>query len=96
MAPTTTDRSAPRTLSTAEERREAVLEAAMRVFAARGFHGTPTTETSQPLHFIALVILANAVVDTGAWLLNALGFMAASVAILRLSDDEWELPSIPR
>ncbi len=54
------------------------------------------TAVSQPLHFIALVILANAVVDTGAWLLNALGFMAASVAILRLSDDEWELPSLPR
>jgi AcrR family transcriptional regulator len=30
--------------STAEERRESVLVAAERVFAARGFHGTPTTD----------------------------------------------------
>ncbi|MDQ6807359.1 MAG: TetR/AcrR family transcriptional regulator [Actinomycetota bacterium] len=33
-----------RSLSTAEERREAVLRAAQRVFGARGLHGTPTTE----------------------------------------------------
>ncbi len=31
-----------RTLSTAEDRREAVLEAALPVFASRGIHGTPT------------------------------------------------------
>jgi AcrR family transcriptional regulator len=36
-----------RTLSTAEDRREAVLEAAMGVFASRGFHGTPTTEVAK-------------------------------------------------
>src|SRR4051794_7270311 len=34
----------PRTRSTGEARREAVLEAAARVFAARGLYGTPTTE----------------------------------------------------
>ena len=33
-----------RTLSTAEERRETILQAAERVFAARGLHGTPTME----------------------------------------------------
>lgn len=32
-----------RTLSTAEDRREAVLAAAMHTFAERGVHGTPTT-----------------------------------------------------
>jgi len=36
-----------RTLSTAEERREAVLEAGMRVFAERGIHGTPTLEVAR-------------------------------------------------
>src|SRR3954468_18033685 len=36
-----------RTLSTAEERREAVLEAGMSVFAERGFLGTPTTEVAK-------------------------------------------------
>lgn len=38
---------ASRTLSTAEERREEILEAAERVFAARGLHGTPTMEIAK-------------------------------------------------
>ena len=37
----------PRTLSTAEERREEILQAAERVFAARGLHGTPTMEIAK-------------------------------------------------
>ncbi|HMJ34347.1 MAG TPA: TetR/AcrR family transcriptional regulator [Baekduia sp.] len=36
-----------RTLSTAEARREAVLEAGMTVFAERGFLGTPTIEVAK-------------------------------------------------
>jgi len=36
-------RTTPRKLSTADERREAVLTAAGEVFAERGIHGTPTT-----------------------------------------------------
>ena len=36
-----------RTLSTADERRETILEAAERVFAARGLHGTPTMEIAK-------------------------------------------------
>ncbi len=36
-----------RTLSTAEDRREEILEAAERVFAARGLHGTPTMEIAK-------------------------------------------------
>src|SRR3954451_2608932 len=39
--------SATRPLSTAEDRREAVLQAAMRVVAARGIHGTPTAEIAK-------------------------------------------------
>ncbi|UGS35495.1 TetR/AcrR family transcriptional regulator [Capillimicrobium parvum] len=39
--------TATRTLSTAEERREAVLQAAEKAFAARGYHGTPTTEIAK-------------------------------------------------
>ena len=39
--------TAHRTLSTAAERREAVLAAAQRVFGARGLHGTPTTEIAR-------------------------------------------------
>jgi AcrR family transcriptional regulator len=36
-----------RTLSTAEDRRETLVEAAVRAFAERGFHGTPTTEVAK-------------------------------------------------
>jgi len=36
-----------RTLSTADERRETILHAAERVFAARGMHGTPTMEIAK-------------------------------------------------
>jgi AcrR family transcriptional regulator len=46
MTPTAAPTS-KRTLSTAEERREAVLEAGMAVFADRGFLGTPTTEVAK-------------------------------------------------
>jgi len=45
MTPTAT--TTKRTLSTAEERREAVLEAGMSVFAEKGFLGTPTTEVAK-------------------------------------------------
>lgn len=45
MTPTAT--RSKRTLSTAEERREAVLEAGMSVFAEKGFLGTPTTEVAK-------------------------------------------------
>jgi AcrR family transcriptional regulator len=39
--------AAARTLSTADERREEILAAAERVFAARGLHGTPTMEIAK-------------------------------------------------
>jgi AcrR family transcriptional regulator len=45
MTPSTTPTK--RMLSTAEERREAVLEAGMTVFAEKGFLGTPTTEVAK-------------------------------------------------
>ncbi|MGH2897028.1 MAG: TetR/AcrR family transcriptional regulator [Solirubrobacteraceae bacterium] len=39
--------ASPRTLSTADERREQILAAAARVFSARGLHGTPTMEIAK-------------------------------------------------
>jgi AcrR family transcriptional regulator len=39
--------SSSRTLSTAEDRRETILQAAQGVFAARGLHGTPTLEIAK-------------------------------------------------
>lgn len=47
---------------------------------------------SQPLHFVALIILASPTLDMAAWGMNAIGFAAASIAVLRLSNDEWDLP----
>lgn len=52
------------------------------------------TAVSQPGHFIAFVILGSAPLDAAAWVLNALGFAMVSLAILRTSDDEWELPPV--
>ena len=45
---------------------------------------------SQPLHFVAAVIVASHTLDLFAWGLNAVGFAAVSVAILRMSDQAWE------
>jgi AcrR family transcriptional regulator len=39
--------AASRTLSTADDRRETILQAAERIFAARGLHGTPTIEIAK-------------------------------------------------
>jgi AcrR family transcriptional regulator len=39
--------SSTRTLSTADQRRETILQAAGQVFAARGMHGTPTMEIAK-------------------------------------------------
>lgn len=39
--------AAARQLSTAAERREALIEAAVATFAEHGFHGTPTTEIAK-------------------------------------------------
>jgi hypothetical protein len=41
------------------------------------------TIVSQPLHFVAAVIVPNHTLDGAAWGLNAIGFAAAAVAIIR-------------
>jgi AcrR family transcriptional regulator len=46
-APAPRERLSPRLLSTAEERREEVLRAAMKVMAARGLYGTPTLDVAR-------------------------------------------------
>ncbi len=52
------------------------------------------TIASQPLHFVAAVILGSPGLDFFAWGLNAVGFAAASVAILAMSDDDWDLAPV--
>lgn len=51
---------------------------------------------SQPLHFLAAVILASPPVDLMAWGLNAVAFVVVARAILRLSDQDWDLPPVRR
>jgi hypothetical protein len=47
------------------------------------------TVVSQPLHVVAAVIVGSHPLDLLAWGLNAAGFAAVAVAILRMPDDEW-------
>ena len=47
------------------------------------------TIVSQPIHFVAAVVVSSHALDLVGWGLNAAGFAALSVAILRLPDDEW-------
>ncbi len=44
---------------------------------------------SQPLHFVAAVVVSSHELDLVAWGLNAVGFAAVSVAMLRMTDEEW-------
>lgn len=46
---------------------------------------------SQPLHFVAYVLLGIQPLDGFAWALTAAGFLACSLAILRTPDSDWDL-----
>jgi hypothetical protein len=46
---------------------------------------------SQPLHFIAFIVLGWQPLDASAWALTAAGFVACSIAILRTPDSDWDL-----
>jgi hypothetical protein len=48
------------------------------------------TAISQPIHFIAAIILVSHTLDLVGWGLQAAGFAAVGWVILRLRDDEWE------
>jgi hypothetical protein len=50
---------------------------------------------SQPLHFIAYVVLQVQVLDGLAWGLTALGFTACAFAVARTPDNDWDLPPTP-
>jgi hypothetical protein len=49
---------------------------------------------SQPIHFVAAVIVGSHALDLVGWGCNAIGFAAAALAILRLADDDWDLAPI--
>lgn len=44
---------------------------------------------SQPLHFVAAVVVGSHALDLFAWGLNAVGFAAIAVLVLRMRDEEW-------
>ncbi len=46
---------------------------------------------AQPLHFVAAIVVGSHELDLVAWGANAVGFAAVSLAILRMSNDDWEL-----
>lgn len=48
------------------------------------------TAISQPIHFIAAVVLVSHTLDLVGWGLQAAGFAAVGWAILRMRDDDWE------
>jgi hypothetical protein len=47
------------------------------------------TIIAQPVHFVAAVIVGSHGLDLLGWGLNAVGFAALSVTVLRLSNDDW-------
>ena len=52
---------------------------------------------SQPIHFLAFVVLQNQYVDAVAGLgLTAVGFAVVAVALLRTRDDDWDLSPTSR
>ncbi len=54
------------------------------------------TVVAQPLHFSAAVLFGSPALDLVAWGLNVAGFAAAAMAIIRLSNDAWDLgPAAP-
>ena len=56
--------------------------------------GLRSCRISQPIHFLAFVVLQNQYVDAVAgWGLTAVGFAAVAVTLLRTRNDEWDLPS---
>jgi hypothetical protein len=44
---------------------------------------------SQPVHFVAAVILESHLLDLVGWGLNAVGFLAIALLILRMNDEQW-------
>lgn len=51
---------------------------------------------SQPLHFVAFVVLGWQPLDVIAWGLMGVGLAAAGLRVLRTSNDEWDLPAVTR
>lgn len=52
---------------------------------------------SQPVHVISAVVVPSRALDViGGWGATTLGFTLVALAVLRMSDDEWDAPPLPR
>ncbi len=74
-----------------------VFGAILMAFALRG--SIPTLGwlamlLTTPAHVVAFVVLHTPVLDMAAWMLMALSFAYCAVAILRTTNDEWDLPPL--
>jgi len=49
---------------------------------------------SQPLHFVAFVIVGNQALDACAWGLTALGLAVAAARVLRTPNDQWDVAPV--
>ena len=47
-----------------------------------------------PAHFMAFVFLQMPAVDIAAWLLMTLAFVYSAIEIIKMSNDEWDLPPV--
>jgi hypothetical protein len=51
---------------------------------------------SQPLHFVAFVVLQNRILDSLSWGLTAVGLAVCAAVVLRTPDEDWDVPPLSR
>jgi hypothetical protein len=74
-----------------------LLAVALRRARALPLWAAVVLGVSQPIHFVAFVVLQDQYVDAVAgWGLTVVGFTAVAVALLRTRDDAWDLPPTSR
>ena len=75
-----------------------VVGAILMGFALRGSLptlGWVAMMLTTPAHVFAFVVLQMPVLDMAAWMLMALSFGYCALAIVRTTDEEWDLPPLP-
>ncbi|MEU4192096.1 hypothetical protein AB0E69_09370 [Kribbella sp. NPDC026611] len=76
-----------------------VIGAILMGFALRGSIpavGWLAMVLTTPAHVVAFVILQQPVVDMAAWLLMTVCFAYCAIAVVRTSDDDWDVPPLRR
>ena len=83
----------PRTAATLLDHLNALGAALWRARAVPVWAGIAVL-VSQPLHFVAFVIVGNQALDACAWGLTALGLAVAAVRVLRTPNDAWDVAPV--